>query len=181
MVKTLGHIGGTATCSRRKVCTRCNQPYGDTDSGVHGDTEFRRFVAATCTAGGYTGNIYCKDCGVRTKPGNATSTLGHDYINRITKEPTTENEGIWIYTCSRCGHSYTEGIPRLPEGTHHHSYTELVTKQPTYTDIRVRTYTYSCGDSYTKTIAALGHHYQGSEIRKPTTTAEGIMLDSKKV
>lgn len=175
VVKALGHTGGTATCSKRAVCTRCGQPYGDTDGSVHGDTEVRGFTAATCTAGGYTGDTYCKDCGAKTKTGNATPALGHNYTSTVTKEPTTGSEGTRTYTCTRCGHSYTESIPKLPEETHHHSYTESVTKQPTCTDTGIRTYTCSCGDSYTETIAALGHHYQSSVTKQPTTTAEGVM------
>lgn len=175
VVKALGHTGGTATCSKRAVCTRCGQPYGDTDGSVHGDTEVRGFVAATCTAGGYTGDTYCKDCGAKTKTGSATPALGHDYTSTVTKEPTTGSEGTRTYTCTRCGHSYTESIPKLPEETHNHSYSGSVTKQPTCTDTGIRTYTCSCGDSYTETIAALGHHYQSSVTKQPTITAEGIM------
>ncbi len=175
MVKALGHTGGTATCSQRAVCTRCGQPYGDTDGSVHGDTEVRGFVAATCTAGGYTGDTYCKDCGAKTKTGNATPALGHNYTSTVTKEPTTGSEGTRTYTCTRCGHSYTESIPKLPEETHHHSYSGSVTKQPTCTDTGIRTYTCSCGDSYTETIAALGHHYQSSVTKQPTTMSEGVM------
>ena len=175
VVKALGHTGGTATCSKRAVCTRCGQPYGDTDGSVHGDTEVRGFVAATCTAGGYTGDTYCKDCGAKTKTGNATPALGHNYTSTVTKEPTTGSEGTRTYTCTRCGHSYTESIPKLPEETHHHSYSGSVTKQPTCTDTGIRTYTCSCGDSYTETIAALGHHYQSSVTKQPTTMSEGVM------
>ena len=175
VVKAPGHTGGMATCSKRAVCTRCGQPYGDTDGSVHGDTEVRGFVAATCTAGGYTGDTYCKDCGAKTKTGNATPALGHNYTSTVTKEPTTGSEGTRTYTCTRCGHSYTESIPKLPEETHHHSYSGSVTKQPTCTDTGIRTYTCSCGDSYTETIAALGHHYQSSVTKQPTATAEGVM------
>ena len=175
VVKALGHIGGTATCSSRAVCTRCGQPYGGTDGNIHGSTQVRGSRAATCTAGGYTGDTYCKDCGAKTKAGSATPALGHNYTNTVTKEPTTGSEGIRTYTCTRCGHKFTESIPKLPEETHRHSYTESVTKQPNCTDTGVRTHACSCGDSYTETIAALGHHYQSSETRKPTATAEGVM------
>ena len=120
-------------------------------------------------------DLYCKDCGAKTKTGNATPALGHNYTSTVTKEPTTGSEGTRTYTCTRCGHSYTESIPKLPEETHNHSYSGSVTKQPTCTDTGIRTYTCSCGDSYTETIAALGHHYQSSVTKQPTTTAEGIM------
>lgn len=174
-VDALGHTGGTATCSKRKVCTRCGEAYGVTDGSRHGDTEVRGFVAAACTAGGYTGDAYCRDCGAKTGSGTATPALGHDYRSEVTKEPTTGSEGTRTYTCTRCGDRYTESIPKLPEETHRHSYTESVVKQPACTEAGIRSYTCSCGDSYTETIAALGHHYLGSETKKPTTTTEGIM------
>ena len=48
---------------------------------------------------------------------------------------------------------------------HSHSYTSSVTKAATCTTAGVRTYKCSCGDSYTESIASLGHNY------KTTTTA----------
>ena len=68
-----------------------------------------------------------------------------------------------------------ESIPKLPEETHEHSYSGSVTKEPTCTDTGVRTYTCSCGDSYTETIPALGHHYVSSVTKEPTTSSEGVM------
>ena len=114
--KALGHTGGRATCAKRAVCTRCGKPYGNTDGSNHGDTEVRGIIAATCTTGGYTGDTYCMDCGVKTKTGNATPALGHDYTSTVTKEPTMDSEGTRTYTCTRCGHSYTGPIEKLPGG-----------------------------------------------------------------
>ena len=49
----------------------------------------------------------------------------------------------------------------LPGSTSHkHSYTSLITTQPTCTKAGVKTYTCStCGDSYTESIPATGHSY----------------------
>ena len=169
------HQGGTATCTKKAVCTVCGQGYGELDANNHVHTEIRGTVAATCTAGGYTGDTYCTDCGVKIKTGTATPALGHNYTSNVTTEPTTEKEGVRTYTCERCGDSYTESIPKLPEETHEHSYSGSVTKEPTCTDTGVRTYTCSCGDSYTETIPALGHHYVSSVTKEPTTSSEGVM------
>ena len=79
----------------------------------HGQTEKRNVKAATCTEKGYTGDTYCKDCGVITVRGTETAANGHDYHSQVTKEATKQEEGVKTYTCSRCGHSYTEVIPRL--------------------------------------------------------------------
>ena len=43
---------------------------------------------------------------------------------------------------------------------HKHSYSASVTKQPTCSSTGTRTYTCSCGDSYTKSIPAVDHHWQ---------------------
>ena len=48
-------------------------------------------------------------------------------------------------------------IPDVPE--HTHSYTSAVTKEATCETAGVRTYTCSCGHSYTQAIPATGHNY----------------------
>lgn len=45
------------------------------------------------------------------------------------------------------------------EDTHIHSYTATLTPPATCTTAGQRTYICTCGDSYTETIPALGHHY----------------------
>lgn len=56
-----------------------------------------------------------------------------------------------------------------PESKHTHSYTSTVTTQPTCCKEGVRTYTCSCGDTYTEAIATVAHtwfttHYDGRPI-----------------
>lgn len=58
---------------------------------------------------------------------------------------------------------------------HTHSYSSSVTKQPTCTSTGVRTFTCSCGSSYTETIPATGHKYTTTVIA-PTTTEKGYTL-----
>ena len=58
--------------------------------------------------------------------------------------------------------------------SHTHSYTSSVTTEPTCTGTGVRTYTCSCGDSYTETIDATGHNYTDSITKQPTCTETGI-------
>lgn len=40
--------------------------------------------------------------------------IGHSYTSKVTKVATITNTGIRTYTCTRCGHKYTEVIPKLP-------------------------------------------------------------------
>lgn len=58
---------------------------------------------------------------------------------------------------------------------HIHAYTSEVTKNPTCTETGVRTFTCSCGDSYTESIKSEGHEYK-SETIAPTATERGYTL-----
>lgn len=83
---------------------------------------------------------------------------GHNYENAVTKEPTTKEAGIRTYTCTKCQDTYTEEIPKLVPA-HVHKYAEKITVQPGCLTTGEKTFTCSCGDSYTQNIDALGHDY----------------------
>ena len=51
----------------------------------------------------------------------------------------------------------------------------FITYPVSYTHLGVRTYTCSCGDSYTENIPATGHSYVSKVTKAATTTEEGIM------
>ena len=141
----------------------------------HTHTEIRNQREATCTQTGYAGDTYCTDCDKLLSTGKEMAALGHDYKATVTKQPTTTEEGIRTYTCTRCNSSYTESIAKLPEEKHTHNYTGSITKEATCTEAGVRTYTCSCGDSYTESIPATGHSYVSKVTKAATTTEEGIM------
>ena len=79
----------------------------------HTHTEIRNQREATCTQTGYTGDTYCTDCDKLLSTGKELAALGHDYKATVTKQPTTTEEGIMTYTCSKCGHSYTQPIAKI--------------------------------------------------------------------
>ena len=141
----------------------------------HTHTEIRNQREATCTQTGYAGDTYCTDCDKLLSTGKELAALGHDYKATVTKQPTTTEEGVRTYTCTRCNSSYTESIAKLPEEKHTHNYTGSITKEATCTEAGVRTYTCSCGDSYTENIPATGHSYVSKVTKATTTTEEGIM------
>ena len=141
----------------------------------HTHTEIRNQREATCTQTGYAGDTYCTDCDKLLSTGKELAALGHDYKATVTKQPTTTEEGVRTYTCTRCNSSYTESIAKLPEKKHTHNYTGSITKEATCTEAGVRTYTCSCGDSYTESIPATGHSYVSKVTKAATTTEEGIM------
>ena len=79
----------------------------------HTHTEIRNQREATCKEEGYTGDTYCTGCDKLLSTGKELAALGHDYKATVTKQPTTTEEGVRTYTCTRCGHSYTESIAKL--------------------------------------------------------------------
>ena len=114
----------------------------------------------TCTCGDtYTETI------LATNHKNATTDGG--------KSPTTTEVG---YTagkyCPDCK-TWIEGhkeIPALEE--HKHSYTSTVTKEPTCWREGVKTYTCSCGDTYTEAIAKTEHVFRYVDVKKNATCTE---------
>lgn len=47
-----------------------------------------------------------------------------------------------------------------PSSGHTHNYSSSITQEPTCTLTGVKTFTCECGDSYTQTVAALGHNWE---------------------
>lgn len=64
------HSGGTATCVKLAVCQDCFTPYGEPDPEHHVSTELRGYREATETQSGYTGDVYCTDCGACVSRGS---------------------------------------------------------------------------------------------------------------
>ncbi|MBQ3215540.1 MAG: InlB B-repeat-containing protein, partial [Oscillospiraceae bacterium] len=94
-----------------------------------------------------------------------TAVCSHSYTSEVTKAATCTATGIRTYTCSICGHSYTESIAATS-----HSYTSKVTA-PTCTAGGYTTYTCTkCGDSYTgNNTSATGHTYDNGKVTTAAT------------
>ena len=99
-----------------------------------------------------------------------SKTCQHVWDNgKGTKEPTETETGIKTYTCTLCGETKTETIPKL---THEHSY-DAVATAPTCTEKGYTTHTCACGDSYVDTyVDALGHAWDDGKVTKPATETE---------
>lgn len=64
---------------------------------------------------------------------------------------------------------------KYPEGAHEHSYTPVVTTNPSCTQPGIKTFACSCGDTYTEAIAAVGHSYDdGVQTSPATCVADGV-------
>ena len=123
----------------------------------------------------------CTEEGVRTYScscGNSytesISANGHSFGSyTYNNDATYDADGTETAVCSVCGVKDT----RTASGTklvHTHNYAPAVTKEPTCTEEGVRTYTCSCGNSYTEGIPAKGHSY-GEYVynNDATTSADG--------
>ena len=139
----------------------------------HGSTVTREEAgeAASCTSdGSHTMVTICADCGEELSRVTVTdAALGHDFRESARTEAACDQAGSAIYTCSRCGESYTEEIPAPG-----HSYEKTVT-EPTCAEAGKNVYTCAvCGDSYTEDgEAALGHDYAETDRAEATYDAEG--------
>lgn len=103
----------SATCVSKAVCSVCGETFGEVDASNHVHTTVKNLKEATCTQTGYTGDTYCTDCDKLLGMGKELAALGHSYTSKVTKAATTTEEGIMTYTCSKCGHSYTQPIAKL--------------------------------------------------------------------
>lgn len=147
-----GHKGGTATCVKKAVCTICKEEYGETDSTNHdGNTELRGKVDATCVKDGYSGDLYCKDCGEEIESGHVLKATGHR-----GGTATCSKKAV----CAVCGQEYGSVNPS--------GHTTVVknAKQATLTESG-----YS-GDVYCKDCGALLKKGTSTQPSKEETTKQ---------
>ena len=69
------HTGGVATCSKKAICEKCGEEYGDYDTTRHLHTERRGVKEATQEEEGYTGDLYCVDCNTMLEKGKTIDKL----------------------------------------------------------------------------------------------------------
>ena len=87
-------------------------------------------------------------------------------------KPTFTQYGVMERTCKVCGSFETKTLEKLD---HDHSYTSRVTTAATCESDGVRTYTCSCGHSYTEFLSRLGHGWSRWFVStEPTETSTGI-------
>lgn len=101
-----GHKGGIATCTKKAVCEVCGVEYGDIDSSNHFNKEIRNAVKATEETQGYTGDIYCSDCGTLVEKGEVIPVLEKSKVEEndesvaktdSTKPQTDDNSHIMLW------------------------------------------------------------------------------------
>lgn len=168
----------TATGEKEYCCTCTNCPYKKTESlkaTGHKNKETRNYKKPTCQEEGYTGDIYCKDCGILLSSGKVTKKYDHDWGGgKVTKEATCKEEGIMTYTCENCDETETVSIKKTA-----HNYKIMEQKDATCTE---NGYSISacqtCNDKKKEEIAAKGHSKGIKNKKTATCKAEGYTGDT---
>lgn len=156
------------------TCLKCNKTKTESVPKTGHVEHVEKGQAATCTQDGYTDYIRCEFCWTILQERTVIKALGHDYDNGVITRQATENqEGIKTYTCTRCGQTKTESIPKL---THTHSIvTDRAIAATCTTDGKTEgSHCSSCGEiiKAQATEKALGHSFDNGTITKKATAYE---------
>ena len=119
------HTWQPATCVRPKTCAVCGETEGSPDPENHtGATELRGRKTAGCTLAGYTGDVFCADCGQRLEEGRVIPAPGHQWEgSRVIREATCIEKGLREFVCAACGLTMTLETEIDPD--HHAGATAL--------------------------------------------------------
>lgn len=146
------HEAKAATCTENgweayDTCKRegCNYTTYKELPALNHDLEHHEAKAATCTENGWDAYDICKREGCKYTTYKALPALGHEdsnndhfcdacstkisdhsYESKIAREATITYTGIRIYTCTKCGHSYTEELAKLPSQTNQADQTNQI-------------------------------------------------------
>lgn len=177
------HHWDQGTITKKATCTENGEKtYHCTDEGCdktwietipatgHQHTELRDKKTATCGEDGYSGDLYCKDCGQLISKGAVVKATGHSWDSgKVTEAATCKKEGTKTYTCSICGDTKTEAIPKKE-----HSFDEgKVTKKATCTEDGLKVYTCkNCGETKEEILKATGHQHTEVRNEKKATCKE---------
>lgn len=128
----------------------------------HSTTEVRGAAEATCTAAGYSGDLYCTACNAKISDGVVLSVLAH-------------KDGNGDHKCDTCGTALITSCS--------HSTTEIrnkISATCTKAGYSGDTYCKSCGEllSNGTAISASGHTQQRRNAVAATCTAEGYTGDT---
>ena len=98
---------------------------------------------------------------------NVDRETEHHEVSEVTKEPSCTEEGTRLYTCTVCGETRTEAIPKVP-----HEMTEERTEPTCRKEGSIVRTCAVCGHTETKVLPESDHHY-GCETTAPDCTHEG--------
>ena len=102
IIEKTAHTGGAATCTAKKKCTICGEPYGELDPSNH-----------TALSGWASNETHhwktCNDCNTDIEK------AAHTYSEwQITQKATAAEAGAKCRECSVCHYKETAAIPPVP-------------------------------------------------------------------
>ena len=169
-----GKVTKAATCTEKGVktytCTVCGATKTEEIAATgHQHTEVRNKVEATCTKEGYSGDVYCTDCGTKLSSGTEIARKAHEYEERERNEANCKRNGYILFVCKVCGDEKREVLPKTD-----HQHTELRNKvEATCTEggYTGDTYCTDCGEKLSsgKETPATGHIHIGYLGKKEAT------------
>ncbi|MBO4419601.1 MAG: S-layer homology domain-containing protein, partial [Oscillospiraceae bacterium] len=119
-VEALGHdyqaVVTEPTCTEggytTYTCSRCGDSYVADETAALGHDYNAVVTEPTCTEIGYTTHT-CSRCGDSYED-STVAVLGHDWGEPVvTVKPSYQFPGQQSFTCTRCGETKTEELPRL--------------------------------------------------------------------
>lgn len=144
----------------------------------HQHTEIRNKKEATCKDKGYTGDVYCKDCGEKLSDGKTIAkTTEHTWDGgKVTKAATCTEKGVKTYTCTVCGATKTEEIAAT--GHQHTEVRNKVEATCTKEGYSGDTYCTDCGEKLSSgtEIARKAHEYEERERNEANCKRNGYIL-----
>lgn len=169
-----GKVTKAATCTEKGVktytCTVCGATKTEEIAATgHQHTEVRNKVEATCTKEGYSGDVYCTDCGTKLSSGTEIARKAHEYEERERNEANCKRNGYILFVCKVCGDEKREVLPKTD-----HQHTEIRNKkEATCTEggYTGDTYCTDCGKKLSsgKETPATGHIHIGYLGKKEAT------------
>ena len=135
---------------------------------AHTNTKTKYAYSSNACNDGYTGDVYCVDCGLLLQQGKTIAATGHRYI-KVSETPATCIEaGVIKYMCSGCKQSYEVLIP----ATAHEYQSQVVAATCTQSGYTQYTCTV-CGYSYRANYTQPGNHSFVKTTVAATCTAAG--------
>ncbi len=114
-------VGTAANCQEPATCSICGLQYGQLDPNNHVNTELRNVKEPTISKTGYSGDVYCADCGKFIESGHEVDKLckhtdpksnvvvHHDAVEATCTECNDKHAGnIEYWECSECGKCWSD-------------------------------------------------------------------------
>lgn len=135
---------------------------------AHTNTKTKYAYSSNACNDGYTGDVYCVDCGFLLQQGVTIPATGHTYVKVSETPATCTKAGVIKYMCSGCKQSYDVLIP----ATAHDFQSEVVAATCSQSGYTQYTCTV-CGYSYRTDYTQPGAHSFVKTTVAATCTAAG--------